>query len=199
MTTLSLTDFVAVVSRAGSPKQTKVTEIITRDEYHPATDFYKGIRDRIVETHKANKTRDAIIQGPLTMDTKKTDHYHAIAAGYHGWWGRKELEWFAPPKESLEYMGVTIGIRPELGLNINGVPHVIKLHFKDTSTTEPKLLKSQTDIINYLMATHCQDVPEGTQFAVLDVRKKKLMPHKPGKDFHRLINAELAYIAQWVI
>ena len=50
MPQISLTDFVDIVSTSGTPKATKVKQVKYRPAYNPAIDFYKRIRDDIVET-----------------------------------------------------------------------------------------------------------------------------------------------------
>ena len=52
MPQISLTDFVDVVAKAGRPKATKVRQVKERHAYEPAFDFYKSLREHIVENHR---------------------------------------------------------------------------------------------------------------------------------------------------
>src|SRR5438552_2034984 len=52
MPRLSLTDFVDVVTRSGSAKVTKISQIKNRPAYSPQTDFYKAVRECIVEMNE---------------------------------------------------------------------------------------------------------------------------------------------------
>jgi len=51
---LSLTDFVDFVCKSGSTKLTKVKQIKNREDYSPATDFYKALREGIQDIHRKN-------------------------------------------------------------------------------------------------------------------------------------------------
>lgn len=112
--------------------------------------------------------------------------------GYRSWWGRKNLTWFDPPSDSYKSSGVEVSINPELGLIVNGSPHLIKLYFKADS-----LSKNRVDVITHLMAkTLERRCPADTKMAVLDVRNSKLItPTVPIPTLDATLNAELAYIA----
>lgn len=46
---ISLTDFVDFVCKSGSAKLTQVKKVKYRDDYSPATDFYKALREGIIQ------------------------------------------------------------------------------------------------------------------------------------------------------
>ena len=85
-------------------------------------------------------------------------------------------------------------MNPELGLEIDGTPHLIKLYFKSD-----KLAKNRIDIITHLMSVVLSDQcpsPEETTMSVLDVRRAKLFsPTVPIQALDAILNAELAYVA----
>ncbi len=117
MPNLSLTDLVDVVSRAGTPKATKVAEIKNRKAYQPATDFYKPFREGLVGVHEAGKDKKALgdLQKSLT-DPKKIANYPDAIEGYRKWWGKKSFAWFEPPRNLYGHAGIDVAINPELGL-----------------------------------------------------------------------------------
>ena len=193
MPRLSLTDFVDIVLASGTPKMTKVAQIKKRKGYNPAFDFYKTIRDRIVDIHR-NKYPKATIKKliPTLTDTKKLEVYPMLISGYNKWWGKKSFNWFEPPSELFSQHGVDIRVNPELGLLIDGSPYLVKLYFK-----AKKLTKSRIDIITHLMGIalggKCQT---GTVMSVLDVRQAKLIsPTVTIPNLVASISAELAYIS----
>lgn len=192
MPRIYLSDFVDVVSKSGSPKATKVRAMKNRAPYSPATDFYKPLRDGLVELHREGQGRGALVQAADTQDRKKVDAYRALAEGYRKWWGRKTLLWFPPPREIYTAHGVDVVVNPNLGLEINEVPHVLKLHLK----AEP-LSKTRADLICGLMSTALDaTAPDGTVMAVLDVRNSKLFTAGTGPNgLTAIIDAELAYVA----
>lgn len=70
--TISLTQFVDIVTKAGTPKASKVREILTAQEYSPAFDFYKALREHIISVHQTNKPKKTILNiESITSDGKK--------------------------------------------------------------------------------------------------------------------------------
>jgi hypothetical protein len=190
---LTLTDFIDVVSKAGSPKTTKVKQIKNRPAYQPATDFYKPFREGLIKLHSTGKDRtalDSIVPGLL--DVKKITNYPDLVDGYKKWWGKKNIDWFVPPRGSYSHNGVDIAVNPELGLVVDGKRVVVKLYNK----AEP-VNKYRIDMVPLLMEITLRgDSQPDDAMALLDVRKGKLHylsvnpgSAKPGVD------AELAYIA----
>lgn len=195
MPQLSLTDFVDIISASGTPKATKVKQVKNRPPYSPVTDFYKRIRENIIDIHRNNRKKSYIDRTLVGLtDKKKETAYPAIISGYKKWVGRKKIKWFDPPHDVFSSNGVDVSINPELGVKINGNPHLIKLYFK----SEP-LTKNRIDIITYLMAavlSHSCPSPSKTVMSVLDVRRSKLIsPTVPVPLIDGILEAELAYIS----
>lgn len=193
MPQITLSDAVDVISRAGSPKQTKVAQIKNRPPYHPAIDYYKPLRDELTSLHELGEGREALI-GILSRinDPKKTKNYNDAISGYNKWWGRKSFQWFHPPRAAYAANGVTVNVNPELGLEFNGRRHLIKLYLKDE-----RLEKLRIDPVTVLMelALRPQAHPDDI-VGVLDVRNSKL--HLLGVDVAKakpMVDAELGYIA----
>ncbi len=193
MPRLSLTDFIAVVSKSGTSKANEVRKIKNRPKYNPAFDFYKKIRDEIIDVHKNERTKKALDSCLKNItDKKKQTLYPSIISDYKKWWGRKNITWLEPPSDLFSSNGVDINVKPDLGLNINDAPHLIKLYFK----TDP-ISKRQIDIITHLMTiTLIGKSPKGTTMAVLDIRKNKLIsPTVKINGLSEMIQAEMAYIS----
>lgn len=193
MPDVTLSDAVDVICRAGSPKMTKVAQIKNRPPYHPSLDFYRPLRAALVALHSEGRDRralDGILQ--RITDMKKIGNYNQLIEGYRKWWGRKNIEWFDPPRGIYEHAGVVVNVNPELGLLVNGQRYIIKLYLKD----EP-LLKTRIDPATVLMEIALRPVAQpGDIVAVLDVRNARL--HTLGVNVERskpMVDAELAYIA----
>ncbi len=193
MPQITLSDAVDVITRAGSPKATKVSQIKNRPPYHPAIDYYRPLRSALVAIHTKGRDRramDAIL--PTITDAKKLSNYHSAIEGYKKWWGRKDISWFEPPRAEYTSGDVTVLVNPELGLEFNGVRYIIKLYLKDE-----KLEKLRIDPALVLMelALRAKAQPQDV-IALLDVRKSKL--HLLGVDVARtkpMVDAELGYIS----
>lgn len=193
MAHISLTDFVDVVAASGTPKATKVRHIKNRPDYSPASDFYKRIRKTIVEAHEEAHPK-AFLETALRglTDPKKVTAYPVIVAAYKKWWGRKTIGWIGSANQIYSNNGVEISVNPEMGVEINGVPHYVKLYFKTD-----RLSKDKGTIITHLMATALsEDCPAGTMMSVLDIRRSKLISlSETIPELSAIVDAELAYMA----
>jgi len=175
MPEISLTDFVDFASRSGTRQLTKVRELKARGAYNPAHDFWKRLRDGIVAYHSRGgpiTQLDAIVTG-LT-DPKKRRRYLDAVANYKRWLGRKQITWFQPPRAVWSQGGLDVKVNPELGLDINGQRHAIKLYFKSD-----RLGKYKVDVVSTLMVDALQTwmrANPDTELSVLDIGNRKLFP-----------------------
>lgn len=168
---ISLTDFIDYISKVGTTKFTKVKEIKNREPYHPAFDFWKPLREKIIEIHKENRNKkflDEVVE-QLT-DKNKISLYPNLISQYKSFLGRKKIEWIEPPSKDWTIDELKIKINPEIGLFINDKPYVIKLYFK----AEP-LSKSKVDMILLMMNRNLKQREfQDANFAVLDISRKRL-------------------------
>lgn len=184
---VSLTTFVDFVSKAGTPKATVVRRWKESGDYEIVTDFYKRVREAIVEYHKNGTAIDATFPG---CDEKKLPHFDNVLAGHKKWVHRKALKWFAPPTEVWQCGRLGVSINPELGLSVDGIPHLIKLYFKGDT-----LARSRVNIITQLMTSALAGVaPKHCVMAVLDIRNARLFSGQ-GNDsrLEAQLKAEAAY------
>jgi len=185
---ISLTTFVDFVSASGTPKATVVKNCKNRDKYHPAHDYWKVLRDKIVRYHQDGG-------GPLPnlaagAAKHKVHNYVDVAQGHKKWVGKKKLAWFKPATDIWSCDGVDVSVNPELGLTIKGQPHLIKLYFK-----ADKLAKNRVDLITHLMkVTLADQSPPNSIMGVLDLHRAKLItPTVPISTLEALIEGEAAY------
>lgn len=169
--TISITDFIGFVNKSGGSKMTKVKQLKNRENYHPSKDFYKILREEIVNLHQLNKdvkTLDELL-GKLT-DTKKKNNYPAVIAGYKKFLGKKKATWFEPPFKHWIIGDLDIKINPELGILLGKNSYVIKLYLSSDRITKDKV----TQILS-LLEHELRDQVEGvTLFGILDVKTGKL-------------------------
>jgi hypothetical protein len=190
---VSLTYFVDFVMKSGTPKLTVVRNFKDRKEYDPQTDFYKKVRQGIVRLHREGKPKtvlDSLIAG--LSDEKKQNAYPEIVSGYKKFLGTKKLKWFEPPQSDWVAGGLTVSVNPELGLEINGQPFVLKLYFK-----EEALQKKRAEIIAHMMDVTLRPAsPSAAAFVVLDVRRgKPVQPPVPVVGHNALLAGEAASFA----
>jgi hypothetical protein len=174
MPDISLTDFVDFVIKSGTPKLTKVRQLKARGKYNPAHDFWRGMRKGIRAWHETDgsdlSALDCIVDD--CEDIKKLPRYAAALRGYRRFIGRRHVTWFDPPWEDWKHGSLRVRVNPELGLKIDGVPHVVKMYFKDE-----RLTKLRTGAVLALMEAAVRTkAPARAKMAVLEVSSGKLYP-----------------------
>jgi hypothetical protein len=189
MDRISLTYFVDFVLKAGTPKLTGVREFKeNKDEIY--TDFYKPVREAIVEMHRTGVSDKCLDQflGSLT-DERRKRIYPSIVEGYRRFLSSAKVTWFNPPAGTYPIGGVEININPELGLIIDGTPHLLKMYFRG----EPLSSKRVQVVLNLLTASGLSASVPGCVFAMLDVRKARLHTLKtPNPRLNLLLRGEAA-------
>lgn len=190
---ISLTDFVDFVTRSGMPKLTKVRQLKRRGEYNTLHDFYRPLREAIIQAHAegAGKKRvNGCVDGAWDWSVdRRRRHYEELTRAYVSWWGRKRLEWFEPAWEVLDLGALTLSVNPELGLRVNGRPLLIKLYFK-----ERRLSHKYAEVVTQLMRMSLRDqAPEDAEMAVLDIRRRNLhCPTPRTRHLETLVRGEMA-------
>jgi hypothetical protein len=197
MVNISLTDFVDFVVSSGTPKLTKVKTVMLRGEYHPAFDFWKTLRDGIVEYHARasgdKKHFDRLLESVSEGNRKSV--YPTLVANYKSFLGRKTIIPGAPPRALWEHAGLEVRVNPELLLKINDKRHLIKLYFK-----ADQLSKNRIEIIQLLLQRVFDgDVETPIKFCVLDVRHNKIYAtEKPDAKLMPLLQGEaVSFVAIW--
>lgn len=172
MDKVSLTYFVDFVLKSGAPKLTGVKEYKERKD-ELSTDFYRPIREAIVEMHRSGlplKSLDEIARAE--EDEKRHKHYPLVISGYRAFLAEGPKSFFEPPRAALSLGALELDVNPELGLVIDGKPHLVKLYFR----TEPLTPKRTALVLALLSRTFCEKNPAFVP-AVLDVRNGKLHTH----------------------
>lgn len=133
------------VCKSGSTKLTKVKQIKNREDYSPATDFYKALREGIQDIHRKNgKKKELKIILEKVSDPKKIKNYSESIDGYKKFWGRKEPIWFEPPMKHWIVSELDVRINPELGLEFDSKKYLIKLYFKNDKLSKEKITQVLT-------------------------------------------------------
>lgn len=187
---ISLTDFVDFATKAGTPRLSKVREVLRRGDYHPSTDFWRSFREYLKEHGRAGTltTQGLRAFAANHPDGKKIGRFSAAAIGYVRFIGRRPFEWFDPPAAVWTPSRLRVRINPELGLVIGGRRFVIKLYFKSDPLT-----KHRVDLLTFLLRSQLATASDECTYAVLDVAKGKLYPAPAfGRDLMPLLIGEAA-------
>ena len=193
MPRISLTDLMDVAISSGVPKASKATQILSRPEYQPQFDFYKQLREAILNMHQTSSPKSILDKVKLQLtDKKKQTNYPDAIKGYKKWLGNKKPKWFKPPRADLSVAGIDVTVNPELGLNINDNRHIVKLYFKPV-----KLNKRRSDVITCAMEDALRSISKPNDImTVVDVRQgKHFVGSGASPKLSAMLGAELAYIA----
>jgi hypothetical protein len=170
---ISLTDFVDFTLKAGPAKVTKVREIKHRDDYEPAVDFWKPLREGIVDLTRTGKVDKRSLDALIDAQTHGTKQrlYPAAAKGFLKFLGRRPWQWMVPLKGTWTAGRLTVKVNPEIALRIAGRPTVIKLYFKSQELKRPNVQASIGVMVDELGSGASAE----TQFGILDVKAGKLL------------------------
>lgn len=172
MTEISMTTFVDFVLSNGPPRLTVVRRAMHSAElgYHPSADFYKIFRDEVVRTHQSGSNL-----GELDLVTTKIHSpqkltlYPKLIYAYKHWIGRHKTSWDQVWFTRWVSGNLVVRVNPELGLKIDGRPHIIKLYLKTDRPSKPRL-----DVIVHLLKKSFPSAEPSTVFGVLDVHRSHL-------------------------
>jgi hypothetical protein len=188
MEKVSLTYFVDFVLKVGTPKLSGVKEF-KEHRYDHLTDFYKPLREAIIDMHEKGKPTRALddLLGTLT-DERKRRIFPGLIEAYKAWL-RPGMTWFTPPHTTLPVGDIEININPELGFKIDGTQYLIKTYFRG----EPLSQKRVATVLGLITSALGPGRP-GTVFGMLDVKNGKLRTLKsaPNPRLPLLLRGEAA-------
>jgi hypothetical protein len=188
MERVSLTYFVDFVLKVGTPKLSGVKEF-KEHRYDHLTDFYKPLREAIIDMHEKGKPERALDELVATMtDERKRRIFPGLVESYRKWL-RPGMKWFTPPHTTLSVGDLEININPELGFEIDGTPYLVKTYFRG----EP-LAQKRVSIVLGLISSALGPGRPGMAFAMLDVKNSRLHPLKsaPNPRLGLLLRGEAA-------
>lgn len=172
-------------------KLSKIKRIKNRI-YSPASDYYKPLREAIIEVTSSGDDANNIFATIQSAHHTRQENYTKICENFIHWITTKNgWAWQTPPRGY--YGDSTIGVRvnPELAfVDKFGGLHIVKLHFNQDSLSRGRL-----DVAGCLffqsLAPKC---PESTKFYFLDLHQPKLFSVKQTDNADVFLDAELQYI-----
>lgn len=195
MPTISLTDFVDFVAVVGPQKLTKVLEIKRRTTYQLRFDHWRELREAIIVFHSEQKDKNEYFKSLLDhLDSSKQSSYEPLVKMYKSFLGRKQITSSPVERTTWEYKQLKVRINPELSLNINGKPYLVKLYFK-----APSLTVSRVDVILLLMK-HALPKPRevAVAYGLLDVHHNRLYDRAPKERLMPLLHGEAdSFLTMW--
>ena len=164
-------------------------------EYSPARDFYKALRETIIDVHQHGRPL-AELDGLLNIleDKRRVDSYAACISSYKSWCGRKKMAWLDGFTAYWAYGDLTVRVNPELSLRVNNVPYAIKLYFKSDKPSKGRL-----ETMFHLLEISIPNEHQGRTPSILDVRRGNLFrPTKEISGIQTLLEGEAsAFQTMW--
>ncbi|WP_262174240.1 hypothetical protein [Saccharococcus sp. Marseille-Q5394] len=171
---IGLTQFIDFTVKGSSAKMNMVRKIKYQDDYHPALDYWKQLRDGIIKYHSEHhkpEFLDTLIQ---SVDEKKKENYTFAIRQYRKFLKNKDVSWFNPGKARWISDELAVRSSPELGLMIDGEPHLIKLYFKGK---KEKVDKRTTQTVLALLNSSFYEEKhsEAVHHSVLNIQKNNFI------------------------
>lgn len=193
---VSMTTFVDFVIARGATRITRVKRAKEQysQDYSPARDFYRQLREGIIDVHYKNQPLSLLDTIVKQASTRKRELYRECVAGYKRWQAKKTLTSFAVENVVWGQGQLDVSVNPELGLSIGGVAHLVKLYFKKDNPT-----KQQLEAALHLLAQHPACTNQGAIPAILDIQAGKLkMPTRQIPGISALLAGDaVAFAAMW--
>ena len=189
MERIALEHFIDFMLTVGPPKIAGVRECKDR-RYDHLTDFYRPLRDAIVTMHEqgsATSSLDAFLA--TVQDERKARLFPALVAQYRSFLESQPMRWFAPPSALLPVGDLEIEVKPELGVEIDGVPHVLMMHFRGE-----RLARKRVNLIVGVLMSALGSMRSDAVFGVLDVPQARVRALKsaPNPKLGLLMRGEAA-------
>ncbi len=169
---VGLTQFIDFTHKGSAAKTNMVRKIKYQDDYHPAFDYWKQLRDEILRFHELDLSFDCFESLIKRVDSKKKSNYTEAVKQYKKFLNKKEVVWFEPGKSTWMGEELTVRSSPELGLIIDGEPHLIKLYFKGkTDKIDKRSIASTLTLMNHSIFENAFNFE--VKHAVLNLQKNR--------------------------
>ena len=175
-------------------------QIANPDDNYMARNFYGFLLQELRRTHFATgdiryfeDNLETFVNG--LQDKRKHQAYLAIGEAYVEWWNQRSGELFEVPSVGVEVDGLTIGVRPEVGIRNGRDFEVLKLWF---NASKPS--RQARQIILHLMGMArdlSQEWPSSWNVGIWDVRRQEIPPPiRTARDFELGLAGQVAAFMQ---
>jgi hypothetical protein len=157
--------------------------------YHPSRDFYGDIRQAIDDGILLGDDRDRVNAAVAECNVKRRDHYEAVASGWRGWRGRKNLERFADTSYWHEQQ-LAVRVSPRFVWRQTLNRDLVWPYFKDDELT-----RDGAQAAIRIMEMACPS--EAGRPAILDVRRGRLhRARRRDRDYDILLRGQVSALLQ---
>ena len=193
MPTVPLSLFVDFMLMAGTGR---IAHVRSFKKTGDVPSFFKPFIDTLVNAYNDEKPVRAALDEMIfaLTDERARRLFSAAERGYLSFVdapvirGNKEPTWFIPPMRDYPIGPLTLRTDPEIGLLIDGRPHVLKLYLRGDPINPQQIAITTT-----LLTSALQTTWPGVTFGVLDVRRGRMFTYRRAEhDIATLMKAEAA-------
>ena len=176
------------------------TQLANPDDNYMARNFYGFLLRQLRQTHWATGDLRDFAEALESFvsaleDQRKHQSYLAIGEAYIEYWNRRSGELFQIPSVSVDINGLTIGVRPEVGIRIGRDHEVLKLWFNAKSPS-----RQARQIILHIMdmaRSSSQEWRNSWNIGIWDVRRQEVPPPiRTARDFELGLAGQVAAFLQ---
>lgn len=162
-------------------------QLANPDDNYMARNFYGFLLRELQRTHWAtDDVRDFedVLQSFVNdlKDQRKRQPYSAIGKAYIEYWNRRAGELFQVPPVSVKINGLTISVRPKVGIRTGLDSEVLTLWLN-----AKKPSRQARQVIHHIMGVARSSSPEWSDYwniGIWDVRRQDIpRPIRPARDF----------------
>ncbi|EPD02470.1 hypothetical protein Lpp125_00887 [Lacticaseibacillus paracasei subsp. paracasei Lpp125] len=178
---ISLTQFLTYTAKAStSAKMHYVRDIKDSPNYDPSFDYWKGLRDKIKATLKANSSLDEIVNYAASVGERKSENYLRVANKFRAFLKGKDYKYFETGHSVWNNSpDMSIIASPELGLIIDGQRYFIKNYYKKKKSDEKVTQRYINSTLTLMQLAEPNFDTSNGIFAVLNLQNGKLIEQKP--------------------
>jgi hypothetical protein len=133
--------------------------------YDHLTDFYGPLREAILALHQVGSAATSLDAFLVTLqDERKARIFPGLVSRYQSFLASQSVRWFVPPSALLPVGDLEIEVKPELGVEIGGVPHILTMHFRGDL-----LAHKRVNLVVGALTSAFGAARSDTRFGVLDV------------------------------
>lgn len=170
---IGLTQFIDFSIKQSVSRVNFIKQVKYQDDYKPAFDFWKQLRDSIKTMHENDYPISYLSDLPERVTPKRREKYITAIKHYTKFIQSHKIETFNVGQSFWSFDNLIVRSSPELGLRVDNAPYLIKLYFKGDSE---KIIIRNTKIALTLMATSINSLSLSYPPAILDVSKPRLLP-----------------------
>lgn len=160
--------FADFILRRDKFKKNFVKAEVNKTEYRPEEDFYLKLRTRLKKILRHNLSLNELDELLETISPKKIKCYEESILCIKEFLKDKVCLWEPISKSEIEYGGLKIVVNPHIGLKINGILYLIRVHFKKDAIKPHKI-----EILQKIMQNAYKNDLENVKLAIWDIRSCK--------------------------